>query len=69
MIVTNQDWKIVDAAMQDVMDKLRIEAPNTGNILEFDIDGYWTISDPYDRKPIKRYKKFVNAIDYLLLND
>lgn len=67
-MITKKEWKLVDTAMQDVLDKVRIEAPNTGNILEFDIDGWWRISDNYG-KTIKKYKVFENAIDYLLLND
>lgn len=67
-MVTKKEWKLVDIAMQDVLDKLQVIAPNTHNVLEFDIDGYWTISDCYG-KTIKRYKVFENAINYLLLND
>lgn len=67
-MITKKEWKLVDNAMQDVLDKLRIEAPNSGNILTFNIDGVWEITDSYG-KIIKTYKVFENAIDYLLLND
>jgi len=67
-MITKKEWKLVDCAMQDVLDKLRIEAPNSGNILTFNIDGVWEITDSYG-EVIKTYKVFENAIDYLLLND
>jgi hypothetical protein len=67
-MITKKEWKLVDTAMQDVLCTLRIESPNTGNMLEFDIDGYWRIFDSYG-KTIKRYKVFENAVDYLLLNN
>ncbi len=67
-MISKKEWKLVDCAMQDVLDKLRIEAPNSGNILTFNIDGVWEITDSYG-EVIKTYKVFENAIDYLLLND
>lgn len=67
-MITKKEWKLVGTAMQDVLGTLRLESPNTGNRLEFDIDGYWRIFDSYD-KTINRYKIFENAVDYLLLND
>ena len=67
-MITTKEWKFINSVMQDVLDKLRIESPNTCNMLEFDIDGWWAITDCYG-KTIKRYKKFQNAINYLLLND
>lgn len=67
-MISKKEWKLVDCAMQDVLDKLRIEAPNSGNILTFNIDGVWEITDSYG-EVIKKYKVFENAIDYLLLND
>lgn len=67
-MIGKKEWKLIDCAMQDVLDKLRIEAPNSGNILTFNIDGVWEITDSYG-EVIKTYKLFENAIDYLLLND
>ena len=67
-MITKKEWKLIDIAMQDVLDKLQINAPNSGNILTFNIDGVWEITDSYG-KVIKAYKVFENAIDYLLLND
>lgn len=67
-MVTKKDWKLVDTAMADVLDKLYVIAPNTGYVLSFSIDGLWEITDT-DGKIIKKYKIFENAIDYLLENN
>lgn len=65
-MITNKEWKIVDTAMQDVLNLMRLEERNTGYCLEFDIDGYWIVYDPQTNKTLKRYRKLVNAINYLM---
>lgn len=67
-MTTKEKYKIIEDEMIYILDKLHIEAPNTGNILQFDIDGYFIISDCYN-KTLKKYKTFEKAIDYLLEND
>jgi hypothetical protein len=54
--------------MQEVLGSVYIVAPNTGNVLQFDLCGYFTISDCYG-KTLKRYRTFEKAINYILLND
>ena len=68
-MITKKEWKIVDTAMADVLDKLIVYSPNTGMSLEFDIEGYWRVYHEHDGKTIKKYKVFENAIDYLLNNN
>lgn len=67
-MTTRQKYKIIEDEFVDILDKLRMYSANTGDSLEFDIDGYWRIYHEYDGKTIKRYKKLENAINYLLLH-
>jgi hypothetical protein len=45
-MTTKKEWEIIDTEMQEILGTLRIEAPNTGNMLNLmlmDIIGYLTV--------------------------
>lgn len=59
--------KIVENEMQEILDTLCIESPNTGYRLAFSADGVWEITD--NGKLIKRYKRFSKAIEFMMANN
>lgn len=66
-MTTKQKYKIIEDEFVDILDKLHIVEPNTGNILQFDSEGYFSITDPYGKR-IKRYKTLERAMYYMLEN-
>ena len=64
----NAKWKIIQEEFEEILGHIDIVSPNTGNVLNFDIDGYFKITDAYG-KQLKRYSTFEKAIDYSLEND
>lgn len=66
-MTTKQKYKIIEDEFVDILDKLHIVEPNTGNVLQFDSNGYFTITEPYG-KIIKRYKTLEKALYYMLEN-
>lgn len=61
-------YKIIENEFIEIIDKLQIVAPNTGNVLVFDTDGWFLVSDAYG-KTLKKYKTLEKAIDYMLENN
>ena len=67
-VTHKEKWKIIDNEFVDILGNLVITGRNTGNTLEFDMDGYYTITDPYGKR-LKKYATLEKAIDWILLND
>jgi len=68
-MTTNDKYKILQKELEKILNRLRIYSPHSALALEFDADGYWRVYHEHNEKTVRKYRKFLNAIKFLLENN